>query len=145
MWKFLHYHLVLTGEPKTIPAGVTRVLNLRGTAHPAYDVPPGVHYKALFLPGGPSAYVPFWRISNAVKYVMNTKPGGICLVHCQHGLNRTGLVACAVATQEIGLTAEEAMVIFAQLRSPGIQREQVRITLRKWAGSVRDHPFQKKS
>ena len=93
--------------------------------------------KALFLQGGPSARVPFWKISKAVDFVRQTEPGSACLVHCQHGLNRTGLVACAVAAQEIGLTAEEAMEAFSQIRPPGIQRQQVRRTLRKWLKWVR--------
>ncbi|MBC83386.1 MAG: hypothetical protein CL454_00830 [Acidimicrobiaceae bacterium] len=137
MWNFSRYRLVATEEPQTIPPGTTRVLNLRGSKTPAYPIPEGVLYKALFLQGGPSARVPFWKISKAVDFVRQTEPGSACLVHCQHGLNRTGLVACAVAAQEIGLTAEEAMEAFSQIRPPGIQRQQVRRTLRKWLKWVR--------
>ena len=119
MWKFPNYHLLPTEAPARIPPRVTRVLNLRGAKTPSYAVPSGVRYQALFFQGGPKARVPFWKISKAVKYIRQTEPGSICLVHCQHGLNRTGLVACAVAAQELGLSAEEAMVAFAELRPSG--------------------------
>ncbi len=69
MWSFPQFQVLPAAQPKVLPRGVTRVLNLRGARKPPYDVPRGVKYLGLFLEGGPEARVPFWKIGRAVQFV----------------------------------------------------------------------------
>lgn len=140
MWRFPHFHVLPAAQPNVLPRGVTRVLNLRGKRKSPYDVPRGVEYLGLYLEGGPKARVPFWKIDRAVQFVAATAKGGVCLVHCQHGLNRTGLVVCAAAVKLAGSTTDAAMGVFATLRPPGIQREGAINTLRLWARRLPRRP-----
>jgi len=136
MWSFPRFKLIVGEEPTVaLPGGVTRIVNLRGATTPPYEVPRNVVYCPLFLEGGPTANVPYWKINTAVRLISETRGGGVCFVHCQHGLNRTGLVACAAAVLLAGQTVDAAVQMFATLRPPGIRRPRVIKTLRGWSRS----------
>lgn len=55
---------------------------------------------------------------------------GFVLVHCTHGLNRTGLMICGyLLHKRIMSSASEAIQMFSKRRSPGIQNPLYIITL----------------
>jgi len=135
MWSFPRFELLVGEEPVFAPPTVSRIVNLRGAKTPPYKVPHNVVYCPLFVKGGPTAKVSHCKINTAVRLISETRSGGVCFVHCQHGLNRTGLVACAAAVRLAGHTVDSAVQMFATLRPPGIQRSHVVKTLREWSRS----------
>jgi len=48
------------------------------------------------------------------------------IVHCTHGLNRTGYMLCKWLMHSKGWTANQALEYFAVVRPPGIMRDNIR-------------------
>lgn len=106
------------------------VVNLRGHADPPYRVPGTTEYLPLFVRGGPKA----WASAGFIDMILRRIgcPGGKVLIHCQHGLNRTGMVWCALSIRDgHSRTVKEAMEKFASIRSE-IGRPWVARALRNW-------------
>lgn len=100
---------------------VVRVVNLRG-GRPSYRIPRGATYHAFRVKGGPHAIVNEAQIQKICDTIMASPPGTV-VVHCEHGLNRTGLVWVRCVMREMrGMTARRVMRWFRQRRPPGIQR-----------------------
>jgi len=145
-WKFPHFQLYPRDQPASrIPEylgerSVRRVLNLRGRRVPKYSVPPHIAYTSLFIKGGPNGNVSFDCLKDAVRYIADTPENSVCIVHCEHGQNRTGLVACAAAMALAKVSYSEAVQQFASLRPPGIQRKWVHRILRCWEKHCQKYP-----
>ena len=123
---------VPAAQPKrSLPEGISMVVNLRGDTNPPYRVPGTTEYLPLFMRGGPNA----WASANFIDMILKRigdHPGGRVLIHCQHGLNRTGLVWCALSIRDgHSRTVKEAMEKFASIRSE-IERPWVARALRNW-------------
>ena len=52
-------------------------------------------------------------------------PEELILVHCTHGLNRTGYFIAAYMCMSMGSSVETAVQAFSDARPPGIQRENL--------------------
>jgi mRNA-capping enzyme len=50
--------------------------------------------------------------------------GSVAVMHCTHGLNRTGFLLVYALCVLDGCTLAEALTIFGQVRPPGLWREQ---------------------
>lgn len=88
-----HCVFVPSEQPeRNVPDGIRAVVNLRGHRFPTYEVPPRCTYISFFIPGGPSPRIKLRSVEALVKKLH--RMGGRILVHCQHGVNRTGLVWC---------------------------------------------------
>ena len=137
-WKIAHFQLCPRDQPEShIPEfieehPVERVLNLRGHRAPPYFLPPRVAYTTVFIKGGPNGNISFDRLRHAVMYIAGTPENSVCIVHCEHGQNRTGLVTCAAAMALGKISYSEAVQKFASLRPPGIRRKWVHRILRCW-------------
>ena len=123
---------VPAAQPKrSLPEGISMVVYLRGDTNPPYRVPGTTEYLPLFMRGGPNA----WASANFIDMILKRigdHPGGRVLIHCQHGLNRTGLVWCALSIRDgHSRTVKEAMEKFASIRSE-IERPWVARALRNW-------------
>ena len=128
---------VPTAQPKrSLPEGISMVVNLRGNKTPPYRVPETTEYLPLFMRGGPNA----WASASFIDMILRRigdHPGGRVLIHCQHGLNRTGLVWCALSIRDgRSRTVKEAMEKFASVRSK-IERPWVARALRNWVRKSR--------
>ena len=123
---------VPAAQPKrTLPEGISMVVNLRGHADPPYRVPETTEYLPLFVRGGPNA----WASAGFIDMILRRigRPHGRVLIHCQHGLNRTGMVWCALSIRDgHSRTVKEAMEKFASVRSGDIERPWVARALRNW-------------
>ena len=117
---------------RSLPDGLSMVINLRGDRSPPYRVPETTKYLPLFVRGGPNAWASAGFIDLTLSRIGN--PGGRVLVHCQHGKNRTGMVWCALSIRYgHSRTVEEALKAFAVLRPPeGVERPWVVRALRNW-------------
>ena len=112
---------------------VLRVLNLRGHRTPEYILPENASYMSLFVKGGPHGNIGFKALHRAVHYIQSTPRECVCVVHCEHGLNRTGAVVCAWAlAMDARRSVDEVLAKFATTHPPGVQRDWVRSTLTRW-------------
>lgn len=116
---------------RSLPDGLSMVVNLRGDRSPPYRVPETTEYLPLFVRGGPNAWASAGFIDMILRRIGN--PGGRVLIHCQHGKNRTGMVWCALAIRDgHSHTVKEALEAFAVLRPGGVERPWVVRALRNW-------------
>ena len=145
LWTFPTFHLCPTEQPTDIPHNINgmpvrRILNLRGHNTPPYTVPEKATYRAMFVKGGPTGSISISDMQRAVRYIASTPAHSVCVVYCQHGLNRTGAVVCAAAMGLMHVDYSHAVQYFSQLCPPGIQREWVHRTLRCWGNHCRKYP-----
>ena len=144
LWAFPTFHLCPTEQPTDIPNNIDSmpvrpILNLRGHNTPPYTVPEKATYRAMFVKGGPTGNISVSDMQRAVRYIASTPAHSVCVVHCQHGLNRTGAVVCAAAIALTRVDCSHAVQYFSQLRPPGIQREWIHRTLRCWSNHCRKY------
>jgi hypothetical protein len=90
------------------------ILNLY--THERYDVPPSVDYKEMVFYDG--ADIPSEvELEEAVSWVYERLSKGLrVLVHCQAGLNRSGLVAALVLRRWYGMQSWEAIKLLRDSR-----------------------------
>lgn len=60
------------------------------------------------------------------KFISNTSPEDVALIHCTHGFNRTGyvIVNAMMRLCKTGMAVERALRRFSQARPPGIYKDQ---------------------
>lgn len=86
---------------------------------------PGVEFAHMLLrgrtvPSNEDVKVFIAEMNDAIAKGMGV------IVHCTHGLNRTGYMLCKWLMSAKGWTANQALEYFAVVRSPGIMRENIR-------------------
>ena len=70
---------------------------------------------------------------------MRQNPTEIIGVHCTHGFNRTGFLACAYLVEKLDFAVDTAVDLFAQCRPPGIYKQDYLNELfRRYADSTDD-------
>lgn len=47
---------------------------------------------------------------------LKTHPEHLCVIHCTHGYNRTGLIVCAYLNEYCGMSLNEAVALFKKKR-----------------------------
>ncbi len=82
------------------------------------------------LPGGPNVVVDAETIEKVVNTVTPLTEGTVVAVHCSHGINRTGIVCCAIMIKN-GTAVDSALDTFQAVR--GKMRPNAVAALRKWA------------
>ena len=104
-------------------AGMTPglVINLCNTTRYYNPADLGVPYHHLPIKGhsilNKKTALEFLRICNQHFDTQSTP----IVVHCTHGLNRTGCMIVTVLCARLGLSRDAAVALFAQARPPGIQ------------------------
>jgi hypothetical protein len=53
----------------------------------------------------------------------------VVIVHCTHGLNRTGFMVCRWLMRAKGWTAAQALEYFSFMRAPGIMRDNIKTSV----------------
>ena len=99
-----------------VPANAL-VLNLTNTTK--YYIPrPNVTHVRVRGHTLPPVYI----VKKCVDFIDNAvKAGTPVIVHCTHGLNRTGYMVCAYMVHKLQYSLEHALDTFAQKRPPGVQ------------------------
>lgn len=106
-----------TYPPYAVPGYFQFVLNLYPWE--SYKVPKGTEVKAVPLYDSFNG-VPLATVMDELADWVNEKRAiGPTLVHCQAGLNRSGLVT-AYALMKAGRTADEAISLLRAQRSPAV-------------------------
>ena len=85
-----------------------------------------VFFEKLKVPGQviPSDWIIKMFCSKVAKFEeKNKENNSIILVHCTHGLNRTGFLVCSYLMRNKGLTASKAIDCFEKARGHKISRE----------------------
>ena len=111
---------------------IRSVVDLTNTSRPRYNVPRGIHRVHLKVEGH-GKVPPESTTQTFIKTVetLRRERGGTVLVHCTHGLNRTGYLCCRWLLAKGGVrSAGAAMRIFATVRGAGIAREVLCSALR---------------
>lgn len=80
------------------------------------------------LKGGAKAVVSPHRLNEIVDRI--SRHDGVAVVHCRHGINRTGMVCCAVLIKSTKITVDSAIVRFEAIRGP--MRDNARRSLKAW-------------
>ena len=57
------------------------------------------------------------NIASTMNTFITTNPGKLCVVHCTHGYNRTGLVVCTYLHEYENMSLNEAVSLFRSQRS----------------------------
>lgn len=67
---------------------------------------------------GNGCNVPEEAVRECTKWIHDhiDQQDGICVVHCTHGYNRTGLIVCAYLTEYCGLSLNDAVKLFKEKR-----------------------------
>ena len=71
---------------------------------------------------------------------LRDNPSQIIGVHCTHGFNRTGFLITCYLVSELKWTVEAAVALFAQVRAPGIYKEDYVGELFRLYGDMRNVP-----
>ena len=98
------------------------------------------------LPGGERAKYDVKDIQGYVCRLTRLPKGYACIIHCYHGMHRTGLVFCAALMQVEHLSLEEAWQMFCNVR-PCLgypMRENIRLGLKAWESAFRPRETMKK-
>ena len=104
----------------------TTVLNVRG------------------LPGGDRATYNVTAIQEYMNQITTLPRGQACVIHCYHGVHRTGLIFCAALMQMEQLTMSQAWQIFCRIRPFQYpMRENIQKGLEEWAKLLRFKQDQK--
>lgn len=101
-----------------LPSNIEHVVSLYPWER--YEVPRGqsLHsFREFAAYDGSLDEVP--RINEIVEHVVECLEEGPTLVHCQAGLNRSGLI-CALVLMRQGRTAAEAIRLLREKRSPAV-------------------------
>ncbi len=99
----------------TVPAYFRNVLCLYPWE--SYMRHEGTEVRVAPLMDDPDGRVPSAKIEELARWVNEKRAEGPVLVHCQLGLNRSGLVNATALMQE-GRTADEAIALLREKRSP---------------------------
>ena len=124
---------------------IRSVVDLTNTNKPRYNVPPSIHRVHLKMQGhGKIPSETTTRTFIKTVETLRRERGGTVLVHCTHGLNRTGYLCCRWLLTKGGIrTPAAAMRIFANVRGGGIAREGLRKALHgaaKANDATKEHP-----
>ena len=86
------------------------------------------------LPGGARATYKVSAIQEYIDHMTTLPKGQACVIHCYHGMHRTGLIFCAALMQMEHLTMSQAWQIFCRIRPlhHHSMRENIRISLEEW-------------
>lgn len=77
---------------------------------------------------------------NIVENFIRQNPTEIIGVHCTHGFNRTGFLACAYMVEKLDFAIDIAIGLFAQCRPPGIYKQDyINELFKRYADSTDDH------
>lgn len=91
----------------------------------------GIHVASVPFP--PHQVPPSNLIEDALHEVQRMwrqkGPDSIVLVHCTHGLNRTGAFVCAALQRFMGMDAWTAMITFQNARPPGMQHPNLAMNI----------------
>ena len=118
-----------SGDDLLRVTNVKAVGNLRGYRKPPYALPRGAKYYYAKMKGGPHARPNRKMIARVCDWILSFTSGTV-VIHCEHGLNRTGVVFCQSLMVRDGISCDDAMSMFEALRPPGIQRTWCRRYLR---------------
>ncbi|CAF0904033.1 unnamed protein product [Brachionus calyciflorus] len=96
-----------------------------------YDPDSGVkqqnikHVKILCKEHGdaPSKEIAQQFIQNVESFTQ-TNPSDLIGVHCTLGYNRTGFLICCYLIEKFGYTVDKAVALFAQVRPPGLYKQE---------------------
>lgn len=98
----------------------TTVLNVRG------------------LPGGSRATYNVSAIQEYMNQITTLPRGHACVIHCYHGMHRTGLIFCAALMQMEQLTMFQAWQTFCRIRPlQHPMRENIQKGLEEWGKLLR--------
>jgi len=121
------------------PHDIRSVVDLTNTQKSRYPVPRGIRRVHLKMEG--HGKVPDERaVETFLRIVedLRAQRGGTVLVHCTHGLNRTGYLCCRWLMAAGGVrTPSAAMSIFAKVRGGGIAREVLCTALRRLPAGIK--------
>lgn len=107
-----------TWGPTVLPAGVTRVLNLYGST---YQVPADVDWYTHPLFDSGDQELDAATLETLASLVNDARDDGhTVLVHCQAGLNRSGLVSALSLMRRHGISADEVITRLRETRSPAV-------------------------
>lgn len=70
---------------------------------------------------GNGCNVPEESIRQCTKMIhdfLSTHEDKLCVVHCTHGYNRTGLIVCTYLNEYCGMTLNDAVSLFKEARPP---------------------------
>lgn len=107
----LHMGGVIPGRP--LPRAIKHVVNLYGHNYDLHDE----LRSLLFVPMNDSLEQVFDNVERVARWVVECVEDDVTLVHCQQGLNRSGLIT-ARALMLMGRTADEAIALIQSQRSP---------------------------
>jgi protein-tyrosine phosphatase len=98
----------------------------------------GVHgIPVASVPFPPHQVPPAHLVEEALQDVhrmwRDAGPESIVLVHCTHGLNRTGAFVCAALQRFVGMDEWTAMMTFQNARPPGMQQQHPNVA--SWEGA----------
>ena len=113
--------------------GVAGILDLQGKPPPIWEKQ-WPNYRQIRLQGGPRSRIKEKQVRKCIQFMKAfhaAHPTETLLVHCTHGLNRTGYIVCRYLMQEEKYTPEEAIAFFKILHPPGIERDHLKDHLQK--------------
>ncbi|CAG7834741.1 unnamed protein product [Allacma fusca] len=106
----------------------------------------GVQYVKLAVAGrqSPSMHE-ITSFNNVCNQFLTENPDKIIGIHCTHGFNRTGFLICSFLSQVKKLDVHSALKKFAELRPPGIYRQNMVNDIVGYFGSLGCPPAPKVS
>lgn len=89
------------------------------------ELPQGVKHLKLSVQG--HACPSQWHIERAIGEIIQARqrmgPLTVVVIHCTHGMNRTGFVIAQLLCKLEGYSLEAALTAFNKIRTPGLWRE----------------------
>ena len=80
------------------------------------------------------------RFIDLCSRFIQTNPLDLIAVHCTHGFNRTGYLIVSYLVRKLDWSVEAAVTEFAQVRPPGIYKQDYLVELFQLYGDVEDTP-----
>ena len=113
--------------------GSIAIVDLTPKKNRGYNIPSHVNYYQAIIYGGKyNIDQTVHAIENARRLILQLHEQSI-IVHCHHGLNRTGAVVCSLLlSTKTSDSIQNASILFKQHRSQSITRPIIFTILDKW-------------
>lgn len=139
-------HLAVGGRirPEDIKAlarvGITHVVDTRSEHRDDEEALAKEHIEFLYLPIADSQALTLEQMLAGAKWVNERiEQGGRVLIHCEHGVGRSALLACAVLVYE-GMDAHDALQLVQQKRWQAAPNHRQVVRLREFESMLLSSP-----